>query len=309
MKKAIIIFVLIAISLFSVAQNKTVPLFNGKDFTNWKMLPGKVPGFEISDGNLVTTQSKGSDIFTEKWFGNYILKFEYLLSKVGNSGVLIRFDPQDPWGTGVEVQLLAPWTPHRDDLHCTGSIYGYVAVDNRPDETTDIWHQMEIECDRNIITISVDNKISTVANIDTVSGMKDKYLQGAIGFQTNHSHEGEYAQFRNISIRDFDNEPEYVTKGFYDENVRWREQAYKAAKSIGAPMIEHLVHMLKEENVMVRTGAKQVLFDIIAKATAPDTPNVEKTEVIKALENSSKQNFSKSVSEYLKWLLTLAKSS
>jgi hypothetical protein len=228
---------------------------------------------------------------------------------VGNSGALIRTDPKNAWGTGVEVQLLAPWTPYRDDLHCTGSMYGLVAVHNRPDETTGIWHEMEIKCDRQNVTISVDGQITTTAKIDTVKGMENKNIVGAVGFQGNHGQDGEFVKFRNISIIDFDVEPDYVAKGFYEEDVRFREQAYKAAVSIGAPMIEPLIQMLSEENVMAHAGAKQVLFDIIAKATAPDVDKRDKKNVIKILkQSSSKQTYSKSVSDYLNWLLTMAKS-
>ena len=310
MKKTVILLVFLTISLLAVTQNKTYQLFNGKNLTNWKMVPNDMPGFDVTDGVLVAQPRNGSNLFTEKWYGNYIFKFEYLLSKVGNSGALIRSDPKNAWDTGVEVQLLAPWTPYRDDLHCTGSMYGLVAVHNRPDETTGIWHEMEIKCDRQNITISVDGQITTTAKIDTVKGMENKNIEGAVGFQGNHGLDGEFVKFRNISIVDFDVEPVYVAKGFYEEDVRFREQAYKAAVSIGAPMIEHLVKMLSEENIMAHAGAKQVLFDIIAKATSPDVNKNDKKTVIKILkQSSSNKNYSKSVSEYLDWLLKMAESS
>ncbi len=305
MRKLVTIVVFFLIILSSEAQNSSVNLFNGKDLTNWKMLPGKEPGFGVSNGILVATYPNGSDLFTQKWYGNYVLKFEYLLSEVGNSGILIRCDPENPWDTGFEVQLLAPWTPYRDDLHCTGSIYGYVPVHNRPDETTDIWHQMEIKCDRNIISISVDGHLTTIADIDTVKGMERKYLEGAIGFQCNHSDEGEYAQFRNITIRNFDIEPEYVAKGFYEKDIRLREQAYRSAKNIGTPMIEHLVNMLSNENVIAQSGAKKLLFEISAQATSPDRPKNEKNKVIKALKKSMKKNYSFNGTDYLEWLLQM----
>ncbi len=308
MKKSVLLFGFWALSVFAIAQSNFTPLFNGKDLTNWKMLPGKEPGFEVIDGVIVASPQNGSDLFTEETYGNFIFKFEYLLSEVGNSGVLIRVDPQNPWGTGVEIQLLAPWTPYRDDLHCTGSIYGYVAVFDRPDETTGIWHQMEIKCDRKNITIMVDGLITTTANIDTVKGMEEKYLAGAIGFQSNHSKKGEYARFRNISIKNLDAEPAYVATGFYEKDSRLRTLAHKAAVSMGAPFVEHLVRMLSEENTMVQAGAKQALFDITAQATTPGIAKAEKNEVIKALKKSTKQLHSQSASEYISWLLKMARS-
>ncbi|MDD4189839.1 MAG: DUF1080 domain-containing protein [Mangrovibacterium sp.] len=309
MKKILILIAILGIILSGCSPNNEsfTSLFNGKDLTNWEM-PGEVPGFEVSGGIIVAEPPGESDLFTEKQFGNFIFRFEYLLSKVGNSGVLIRCDPEDPWGTGVEVQLLAPWTPYRDDLHCTGSIYGHVAVTNRPDETTGIWHEMEIKCDRKNISISVDGQVATVANIDTVASMKDKHLAGVIGFQSNHSEEGEFAHFRNISIRDLDANPGYVAKGFYEEDERVREQAHKAAETMGTPMIELLALMLTNENPVAQTGARQVLFDITAQSTTPDVPKSEKKDMIKALKKSLKNCSSETASGYLRWLLEMAKS-
>ena len=96
------------------------PLFDGKNLSEWTL--GEEGGFEVIDGELYTGGfAEGNDLFTKKWYCNYVLRLEFMLSDVGNSGVLIRCDPQDAWKTGAEVQLLAPWTPYRDDLHCTGS--------------------------------------------------------------------------------------------------------------------------------------------------------------------------------------------
>jgi len=307
MKRIFILFTFVAAFLSGFAQdnNHFSSLFNGNDLCNWIMLRG-VPAFNVSDGVIETTCRNGSDLFTQNDFGNFILKFEYLLSEVGNSGVFIRCDPDNRSGTGFEVQLLAPWTPYRDDLHCTGSIYGHVAVSNRPDETTGIWHTMEIKCDRKKITVSVDDQVTTVANTDTVESMKDKHLKGRIGFQSNHSKKGEYVKFRNIVIRDLDAEPEYVLTGFYEKDPQIRKLSHEAAVKIGAPMIEMLAQMLGKENPMARAGAKQVLFDITARYTSPDSSEAEKRIVVAALQNSFEHSGDKSASEYLVWLMELA---
>ena len=299
---------MLAASAFSQGGAGFVSLFNGKDLTNWTMPPGKAPAFAVVDGVLETRPRNGSDLFTVQTFGNFIFRFEYLLSKVGNSGVLLRCDPKNPWGTGVEVQLLAPWTPYRDDLHCTGSVYGYVAVTNRPDETTGIWHQMEITCDRKTITISVDGKLATVANTDAVAGMKEKHLAGALGFQSNHSHEGEFAKFRNIEIKNLDDDLEYVKAGFYDADAQVRTLAHAAAVALGTPMIDPLAKMMDEDNIMARRGAQQALFDMVAKATAPQTSSNDKKAVARSLKASLKAKPSDITSAYLKGLLALIQS-
>lgn len=291
---------------YSQKNQKAVSLFNGKDLSQWEMT-GDEPGFEVKQGMIVTTVQNGSNLFTKKQYGNYILRLEYMLSEVGNSGVLIRSDPANAWVTGAEVQLLAPWTPYRDDLHCTGSLYGLVAVTNRPDETTGIWHQMEILCDRQYIRISVDGETTTEAHIDTVEGFQDKNLKGAIGLQSNHSHPSEFAKFKNLTIIDLDADPDYVLKGFMDGDGLVRQQAYEAAADLGNTLIPDLAMMLDSNEPVLQKGARQALFGIIAKATSPDTGKRHYKEVKKTLQKSHKNAKSKMARQYTDWLLYVLK--
>ena len=304
MKKIILISLialLYAVPCLSQNNKNFVPLFNGKDLTNWTL--EKPGGFEVVDGELITRSfGKGNDIFTNKWYGNYILRLEFMLSEVGNSGVFIRCKPSAP-GEGFEVQLLAPWTPWRDDLHCTGSMYGHVAVSKRPDETTGVWYKMEIKCDRNIITISVNDKVTTLANTDTVKTMVKTLFFGVIGLQGNHAtKKDQFAKFRNIYIRDFDAEPDYVLKGFYEKNDQLRNLAHNAAVNLGAEMLQPLSDMMSGDNPVAKNGAKQTLFDIVAKASNPAASKEEKKEVTSALKKCIKSTSSPITKNHLKWL-------
>jgi hypothetical protein len=290
-----------AVSSLSQKNGEFVSLFNGKDLTNWTL--EKPGGFEVSNGELITRSfGLGNDIFSIKEYGNFILRLEFMLSKVGNSGVYIRCKPSDP-GAGFEVQLLAPWTPWRDDLHCTGSMYGHVAVTNRPDETTGVWYKMEIKCDRNNISISVNDKVVTMTNTDTVKTMNNKPFAGVIGLQGNHAEQqGQFAKFRNISIRDLDAEPDYVSKGFYEKNDQLRNLAMVSAVKLGAIMVLPLAGMMSGDNPMAKNGAKQALFDIAAKASDPEGLEKNKKEVRSALKKSIKASSSEITTNYLKWL-------
>jgi hypothetical protein len=304
MKKAfllILISLLFATSCSSQNTNNFVSLFNGKDLSNWTL---QKPGaFEVKDGEIITRSfGAGNDIFSNKWYGNFILRLEFMLSEVGNSGVFIRFNPNIQ-ATGFEVQLLAPWTPWRDDLHCTGSLYGYVPVINRPDETTGIWYRMEIKCDRNIVTVSVNDKVTTIADIDTVKSFINKPYFGVIGFQGNHANkQGQYAKFRNIFIRDLDTEPDYLKKGFYCKDTQFRNYALVAAVSIGADMVATLSDIMSGDDPVAKSGAKDALFNIVAKASDPESPEKEKKAVSAALKKSIKNASTPITKNYLKWL-------
>lgn len=289
------------ISCSSPGHDDFVSLFNGKDLSGWNLQ--KSGGFEVIDGELLTRSSgSGTDIYTTKMYSNFILRLEFMLSEVGNSGVFIRRDPSKP-GTGFEVQLLAPWTPWRDDLHCTGSLYGHVAVSNRPDETTGKWYKMDIKCDRNIVTVSVNDQITTMADIDTVKTMEGMPFSGYIGLQGNHAEkEEQYAKFRNISIRDLDNDPEYVIKGFKNNNWELRYISRLASVNLGSVMIGPLAEMMTGGDPMEKSEAKQALFDIAAKASDPLTPAKEKRKILSAISKSIKTASSEITSDYLKWI-------
>jgi len=202
----------------------------------------------VTDGCIQSDGGKGGAwIRTAKQYANFVLRFDWKLSKTGNSGVLIRGDEKSPWGSGFEVQLLAPWTPYRDDLHCTASLYGLVAVQHRPDETTLRWRTMEIACDRKNIVVKVDGQICTEANMDKVAALKTKALRGYIGLQDSHTGPGEWVKFRNIRLRNLDNDPKYVLKGLTDDDARVRALARQAACDIGVPMIGPLCNLLEEK--------------------------------------------------------------
>jgi len=309
LKFIICIAILVAMSCSSPNKDNFVSLFNGEDLTNWSVT--REGAFDVIDGELVTRSvGNGYDIYSEKWYGNFIFRFEFLLSEIGNSGVFIRCIPGEMYFTeGVEVQLLAPWTPYRDDLHCTGSLYAHVAVQNRPDETTGIWHKMEIICDRNLVTISINDQVTTHVSVDTVASMAGFPYYGAIGFQGNHSKKkpDQFAKFRNICIRDLDAEPDYVIKGFYEENDRLRKLAIDAAVNLGKQMIDPLAGMLSDEHPGAVDCAKQALFDITAKASAPTALKSEKKKVAKALKNSIKNTSSQIAKDYLIWLSGMIK--
>lgn len=309
MKNTVLLISFMSLIILTCSSNDHddfISLFNGKDLTGWN--PEKSGGFEVVDGELITRSfGSGNDIYTENCYSNFILRLEFLLSEVGNSGIFIRRDPVEP-GTGFEVQVLAPWTPWRDDLHCTGSLYGHVAVTNRPDETTGRWYKMEIKCDRNMVTVSINDRITTSADIDTVKSLEGKPYTGLIGLQGNHAEkEGQFAKFRNIYIRNLDSGPEYVISGFVNKNELVRLQALNAAVSLGDQMIKPLADMMSESDPMAKSGAKQALFDIVAKVSDPAVSARERKKVLSAINNSIKTCSSEITVNYLEWIAGMIK--
>ena len=182
-----------------------VLLFNGKNFNGWEIM-GKKEGWAIKDGVIRSGGGQGGNwLRTKKKYRDFILKVEWRVSKGGNSGVFIRSGRDlalSPDGlrliTGYEVQIS---NARRDDSHCTGSLYGFVAVKPRPDEAADRWHRFEIRCQGNRITVTSDGLKCIDFDQSTDAQTKKKPLKGYIGLQDSHSPKGHYIEYRNIRIK------------------------------------------------------------------------------------------------------------
>ena len=110
-----------------------LPLFNGRDLTGWQIWKNKAD-FQIKDG--VVRCQRGGDgqfmLYMGREFADFELVVEWRVSPKGNSGVFIRSPFREwPWDTGYEVQI-SNEQPPRDDMHCSGSLYGYAGVQPRP---------------------------------------------------------------------------------------------------------------------------------------------------------------------------------
>jgi hypothetical protein len=174
------------------------PLFNGKDLSGWVVM-GDPQGWKVVDGMIHSDAGKGGLwLRSEKEYGDFILKLEWKVSEGGNSGVFIRAKKEDaPWVSGYEIQIS---NPRQDDSHCTGSLYGYVPVKKRPDESANKWHTFEIECRGPRIRV-VSDGVECI-DYDQSSGEKtrDKPLKGYLGLQDAHVGAG-HIQYRNIRIK------------------------------------------------------------------------------------------------------------
>jgi len=254
------------------------PLFNGKDLSGWSC-EGDPKGWTVEDGILVTTgKVNGGWLRTDREFGCFVLRLEYMVSQTGNSGVRIRsYRPDTVW---PEVQILAPWTPTRDELHCTGSLYGHVAVTRRPNEMPLRWHRMEIMCRGREIRVSVDGSVCTRANTDGVPTLKGLPLEGAIALQSSHSGPDEWVKFRNIGVRDLDAEPWYVAREIDSKDTQTRLHAQRCAVALGAAMVPELVWLYDGTPPEGDRTAEETLEWIVGLASADEASRAAVEEAL-----------------------------
>jgi len=80
-------------------------LFNGKDFTGWRLDARDKQVWSIDNGVLKGTGSRHSDLFTEKEYRDFVLMLDYRMSEPSDSGVYFRSLRPDMSPAGQREQL------------------------------------------------------------------------------------------------------------------------------------------------------------------------------------------------------------
>lgn len=100
--KNLILMLLITVSIGAFSQKKWENIFNGKDFTGWKVLNGKAE-YTIQDGAIVghsMLKTPNTFLCTEKMYGDFILEMEFKVDEGLNSGVQFRSNSLKEYNNG-----------------------------------------------------------------------------------------------------------------------------------------------------------------------------------------------------------------
>jgi len=185
------------------------PLFNGVDLAGWQ--GGGAPAevcWKVEDGLLVCTgEKKGPWLRTEKEYGDFNLRFDYLVSEGGNSGIYVRV-PEDGLHhrendtlppAGFEVQLLddaAEQYAKLKDYQYSASVYDIAGADPRVSKPAGQWNTIELNCRGQHVTTVHNGRIVTNITADTHPLLALRKTEGYLGLQ-NHS---TVVKFRNVRI-------------------------------------------------------------------------------------------------------------
>jgi hypothetical protein len=85
------------------------PLFNGKDLTGWRVVPGHPSVYSVTREGWLNVKNGNGDLQTESQFGDFVLQLEILSNGQHlNSGVFFRAIPGEFW-QGYESQIRNQW--------------------------------------------------------------------------------------------------------------------------------------------------------------------------------------------------------
>lgn len=208
------------------AEDGFHPLFNGRDLTGWRygvqggrearagagyrVESGRVESGGVRNGILFCTKTDGGNLFTEKEYADFILRFEFKLTPNANNGIGIRAPLEgDAAYAGMEIQVLddsgseyqqlKPWQYH-------GSIYNVVAAKRGSQRPVGEWNEEEILCDGRRVRVTVNGICIVDADLDSVTDRDTLARHPGIARAAGHigflGH-GAEVSFRNIRIKEW----------------------------------------------------------------------------------------------------------
>jgi HEAT repeat protein len=189
-----------------------VPLFNGIDLTGWT---GNKVDYFAQEGMMVCQPSgQGSgNLFTEKEYSDFILRFEFQLTPGANNGLGIRTPlTGDAAYVGMELQILdneAAIYANLQPYQYHGSVYGVIPAKLGFLKPIGEWNIQEVEAIGNRIKITLNGEVILDGDLaeaskngtETIDKRKHPGLLNKSGYIGFLGH-GSPLKFRNLRIKD-----------------------------------------------------------------------------------------------------------
>lgn len=187
-------------------------LFDGTSMRHWQ---GNLSDYTIEDGDMVVRPKRGSrgNLFTKEEYSNFVLRFEFQLTKGANNGLGIRAPLSGNAAyAGMELQILDNTADVYKDLHeyqYHGSVYGVIPAKRGHLKPVGEWNYQEVIADGSRIKVVLNGEV--ILDGDLVEATKNGTLDKKEhpGLHTKKGHvgflgHGSVVKFRNIRIKDLD---------------------------------------------------------------------------------------------------------
>ncbi len=201
---------------FSCASQKSnidkgfVSLFNGENLDGWV---GNKTSYSAEDGMIVIDPkgTGGGNLYTEKEYGDFILRFEFQLTAGANNGLGIHAPLEgDAAYVGKELQILddtAEKYATLQEYQYHGSVYGVIPAKTGFLNPVGEWNSQEVIVNHPHIKIILNGE--TIVDGDYLEASKNGTLdhKDHPGLQRSSGHigflgHGDVVRFKNISIKE-----------------------------------------------------------------------------------------------------------
>ena len=204
------LFISLSVGSLQAQEAGFVSLFDGQSLTGWV---GNKSSYLVKEGMIVIEPKGGGggNLYTEKEYGNFILRFEFQLTPGANNGLGIHAPLEgDAAYVGKEFQILDNEAEKYAGLQTYqyhGSLYGVMSSKRGFLRPTGEWNQQEVRINHPYVTVILNGEVILEGNYleASQSGTLDKKehpgltrSRGHIGFLGH----GDLVRFRNIKIKE-----------------------------------------------------------------------------------------------------------
>jgi hypothetical protein len=185
------------------------------DLVHWKCNGGQpVPEKNAQPDGLNPHGSGGYVVIYEKPMHDFVLDFDYKITKGCNSGVFVRVgEPKDPVMTGLEIAID---DTYNTGMHDPGAVYDLVRPRTQVQKPACEWNHMTITARGPVLTVTLNGEEVSRLNHDEwpnpgkrpdgsdhkFGGVAIKNLnqKGYFGFQDH----GSDCWYKNVRVKDLD---------------------------------------------------------------------------------------------------------
>ena len=189
-----------------------VSIFNGKNLDGWQ---GATKGYYAKDGMLVSKKETGGNLFTDKEYKNFVLRFDFKLEPGANNGIgyhVPRNPKTSPAYAGKEIQILDDTADKYSKLQkyqYHGSLYGTAPAKRGHLKPVGVWNTQELLVDGNKVKVTLNG--TTIVDFDltdakkngTIDGKDHPGLKRDSGYLCLCGH-GAKVEFKNMRIKELE---------------------------------------------------------------------------------------------------------
>ena len=196
--KKLITLILLSSCLLLPAEEGFTSIFNGKDRTGWI---GATDGYKVTEEGTIAAMDRKKDIYTEKQYSDFILRFEVKMDSGANNGIGIR-TPAEGKAT-LECQILdnsSPKYANKKDYQYHGSLYYHVGAKRGFLKPVGEWNEQEISVIGTQVKVTLNGTVILDTDLSQLK-KKSKGLKRTIGHIALLGH-GAGVYFRNLRVKE-----------------------------------------------------------------------------------------------------------
>lgn len=218
MNKPILITLILTFCVFSFVsfgqkmenEKGFIQLYNGKNLDGWV---GNKESYRSENGLIIIDPKGqgGGNLYTEKEYGDFVLRFEFQLTPGANNGLGIHAPLEgDAAYVGKEIQILdntASKYKGLKEYQFHGSVYGVIPAKKGFLKPVGEWNQQEVIVQHPKITVILNGTV--ILEGDYLEASKNGTLDGQDhpGLKRDRGHigflgHGDVVHFKNIRIKE-----------------------------------------------------------------------------------------------------------